>query len=375
MDLGILEDPGEAADVPASEVAEAGGGDLDLLRREHDRGKAVDVMLHGASVLAPELYRRGRFDGVLGLGGGGGTSMITAAMRTLPVGVPKLMVSTMASGDTSAYVDVKDITMMYSVVDIAGLNPLSERILSNAAGAICGMVEQAAPARDRGRPLIAATMFGVTTPSVTAVRATLERAGYDVLVFHATGSGGRAMEALIDDGYFAGVVDLTTTEWCDEVVGGVLSAGPDRLSAAGRKGIPQVVSVGAVDMVNFGAPETVPAEFRNRRLYHHNPAVTLMRTTAEESETIGRRIAEQLNLASGSTVLMLPLGGVSMIDAPGQPFHDPEANAALFESLRTHAGPTVEIAEFDAHINDPEFSAAVAERMLQLLGNRIAGRD
>ncbi len=374
MDLGILSDPDVPADVPAAEVAKAGGGDLAALRRERDRGHAVAVMQNGACALAPDLHRQGRFDGVLGLGGGGGTSMITAAMRTLPVGVPKLMVSTMASGDTSAYVDVRDVTMMYSVVDIAGLNPLSETILSNAAGAICGMVEHPAPAREGSRPLVAATMFGVTTPCVTAVREAMERAGYDVLVFHATGSGGRAMEGLIDDGYFAGVVDVTTTEWCDEVVGGVLGAGPDRLAAAGRMGIPQVVSVGALDMVNFGAPETVPEEFKNRRLYHHNPAVTLMRTSAEESKTIGRRIAEQLNRASGSTVLMLPLRGVSMIDAPGQPFHDPEANAALFGSLRAHAEPNVEIVEIDAHINDPEFAAAVAERMLRLLEDRAAGR-
>lgn len=374
MDLGILQDPDAPADIPASVVARAGGGDLGALRRGRDRGHAVAVMQNGACATAAALFDEGRFDGVLGLGGGGGTSMITAAMRRLPVGVPKLMVSTMASGDTSAYVDVRDITMMYSVTDIAGLNPLSERILSNAAGAVCGMVEQAAPAREGGRPLVAATMFGVTTPCVTAVREALEGAGYDVLVFHATGSGGRAMEGLIDDGYFAGVVDVTTTEWCDEVVGGVLGAGPDRLSAAGRMGIPQVVSVGALDMVNFGAPETVPAEFRGRRLYHHNPAVTLMRTTAEECAAIGRRIAEQLNRASGPTVLLLPLGGVSMIDAPGQPFHDPAANAALFDALRAHAGPNVEIVEVDAHINDPEFSAAVAERMLRLLEDRVPGR-
>lgn len=367
MDLGILADPTVDADIPAAEVALAGGGELDALRHAADRGQGVEVMLSGARTLVPRLYAAGRFQGVLGLGGGGGTSMITAAMRTLPVGVPKMMVSTMASGDTSPYVDVKDITMMYSVVDIAGLNPLSRKILSNAAGAICGMVGQEAPPQGSDRPLIAATMFGVTTPCVTAVREILESAGFDVLVFHATGSGGRAMEGLIDDGYFAGVVDITTTEWCDEIVGGVLSAGPDRVSAAGRTGIPQVVSVGALDMVNFGAPETVPSRFEGRRLYHHNPSVTLMRTNASESEEIGRRIGEQLSRAEGPTVLMLPLRGVSMIDATDQPFHDPEANARLFAALKAHAGTNVEVAEFDAHINDSEFSAAVAQRMLQLL--------
>jgi uncharacterized protein (UPF0261 family) len=367
MDLGVLWEPVIQADIPAAVVAQAGGGDLQTLRKAADRGAAIEVMLRGARSLVPALYAAGRFAGVLGMGGGGGTSMITAAMRMLPVGVPKLMVSTMASGDTSPYVDIKDITLMYSVVDIAGLNPLSCRILANAAGAIVGMVEEKSSTAAGDRPLIAATMFGVTTPCVTAVRERLEREGYDVLVFHATGSGGRAMEALIDDGYFSGVVDITTTEWCDELAGGVLSAGPDRLSAAGRRGIPQVVSVGALDMVNFGPADTVPARFRDRRLYRHNPSVTLMRTSREESIEVGRRIAEQLNRATGPTVLMLPLRGVSMIDAAGQPFHDPEANGALFRSLREHAGPNVELVEIDAHINDAEFSAAVAERMLRLL--------
>src|SRR5688500_1240368 len=294
MDLGTLGTPAFAADVPAEEVARAGGASLDALRDRRDRGEAVGAMLAGARALTRRLHDDGRVDGVLGLGGGGGTAMITAAMRELPVGVPKVMVSTMASGDTSPYVDVKDVTMMYSVVDIAGLNPLSRRILANAAGAIHGMVTQQPPAAAEAgaRPMIAATMFGVTTPCVTEARRRLEGAGYDVLVFHATGSGGRAMEGLIADGYFAGVLDVTTTEWADEVVGGVLTAGPDRLAAAGRKGIPQVVSVGALDMVNFGAPESMPPQFRERRLYRHNPSVTLMRTTAEECREIGRRIAE-----------------------------------------------------------------------------------
>jgi uncharacterized protein (UPF0261 family) len=371
MDLGVLGEPPFAPDVPSAEVARAGGGDLASLRTTGDRGAAVDVMLAGARALVPGLYAQRRFDGVLGLGGGGGTAMITAAMRTLPIGVPKLMVSTLAAGNTAPYVDVKDITMMSSVVDIAGLNPLSRRILANAAGAICGMVEQEVPPT-ADRPLVAATMFGVTTPCVTKVREQLERAGFEVLVFHATGTGGRAMEALIEDGYFTGVVDVTTTEWCDEVVGGVLSAGPDRLSAAGRKGIPQVVSVGAVDMVNFGAAGDVPERFRGRTLYRHNPLVTLMRTTADECATIGRRIAEQLNGATGPTVLMLPLRGVSMLDREGQPFHDPEADRALFETLRQHAAPPVRIVDVDAHINDPAFAEALAAQMLELLPRQPA---
>jgi uncharacterized protein (UPF0261 family) len=347
-------------------VARAGGGDLEELRARRDRGAAVDVMLAGARTLTRALHAQGRFDGVLGLGGGGGTALITAAMRELPVGVPKLMVSTMASGNTSPYVDVKDITMMYSVVDVAGLNPLSRRILANAAGAICGMVEQEVPTA-ADRPLIAATMFGVTTPCVEAARRRLEQAGYGVLVFHATGSGGRAMEGLIDDGYFVGVLDVTTTEWCDEVVGGVLTAGPDRLGAAARQAVPQVVSVGALDMVNFGGLDTVPEGFRGRTLYKHNPSVTLMRTTAAECAQIGRRIADQLNRARGPVVLVLPLRGVSMIDAEGQPFHDPEADRALFAALRRGIGSNVRLVEVDAHINDAVFAETLVRELLGII--------
>lgn len=368
IDLGVLGEPPWTPDITAAEVAEAGGVSLEALRARGDRGAAVDVMQRGASALLPALVADGRAHGVLGLGGGGGTTMIAAAMRTLPVGVPKLIVSTMASGNTAPYVDVKDITLMYSVVDIAGLNPLSRRILANAAGAIAGMVQAEVPVTDEpGRPLLAATMFGVTTPCVTAVRERMERAGYDVLVFHATGSGGRAMEGLIADGYVAGVLDVTTTEWCDEVVGGVLSAGPERLSAAGRAGIPQVVSVGALDMVNFGAAETVPARFAGRTLYRHNATVTLLRTSADECAAIARRIAAQLNRATGPTVLVLPLRGVSAIDAPGQPFHDPAADRVLFETLRASLAPTVRVVEVDAHINDPAFAAVLATEMLTLL--------
>ena len=369
MDIGVLSDPPLAPDIGAEEVARAGGGDLASLRAAGDRGGAVEVMLQGARSLVPRLFAEGRFDGVLGLGGGGGTSMVTAAMQTLPVGVPKVMVSTMASGNTSPYVDVKDITMMYSVGDIAGLNPLTRRILANAVGAIAGMVEEEPPEEKRDRPLLAATMFGVTTPCVNAVREMLEDEGYDVLVFHATGSGGRAMEGLIDDGFITGVVDVTTTEWCDEIVGGVLSAGPDRLLAAGRKGIPQVVSVGATDMVNFGGMESVPEPFRNRNLYRHNPSVTLMRTSPAECALIGRRIAQQLNRGVGEVVVALPLGGVSMIDAEGEPFHDPEADRALFEAIRTHLNPRIRVVESEAHINDPTFAALLVSELLHLLPN------
>jgi uncharacterized protein (UPF0261 family) len=269
---------------------------------------------------------------------------------------------------------LKDITMMYSVVDIAGLNAISRAVLANAVRAIHGMVS---PDRTGGgprartetseRPAIAATMFGVTTPCVSTARRRLEAAGFDVVVFHATGAGGRAMEALIDDGYFAAALDVTTTEWCDEVVGGVLSAGPERLSAAARTGIPQVVSVGALDMVNFGAMATVPERFRARNLYQHNDAVTLMRTTADECREIGRRIGEKLSAAAGPVTLMFPMRGVSALDAPGKPFHDPDANRALFESLRHHGGRHVEVRELDAHINDESFALALADELLGML--------
>jgi uncharacterized protein (UPF0261 family) len=366
VDAGILADPPFTPDVAADEIARAGAASLAGMRERGDRGEAVTAMIAGLRSVVPRLFREGRFHGVLGVGGGGGTALATAAMRELPVGIPKLMVSTMASGDTSRYVGETDITMMYSVVDIAGLNPLSRRILANAAGAICGMVEQGVP-EARDRPLIAATMFGVTTPCVDAVRRRLDAAGYEVIVFHATGSGGRAMERLIDSGWFVAVADVTTTEWCDEVVGGVLSAGPDRLSAAGRSGIPQVVSVGATDMVNFGAFETVPERFHGRTLYRHNPDVTLMRTTAAECAEVGRRIAAMLSAATGPTVLMLPLRGVSMIDAEGQPFNDEEADQALFDALRMNVGANVDVVEVDAHINDDAFAEAFAERFLHLL--------
>ena len=369
MDVGVLGEPGFAPDICAAEVAAAGGASLEELRRRGDRGQAVDAMIAGVRTLVPRLYAEGKFDGVMGLGGGGGTSIATAAMRELPVGVPKLMVSTLASGNTRLYVGVKDITMMHSVVDVAGLNRISRRILANAVGALCGMLEQEVPPAEE-RPVIAATMFGVTTPCVDRLRERLREAGYEVLVFHATGTGGQAMEGLIDAGFIAAVADITTTEWCDEVVGGVLSAGPDRLSAAARAGIPQVVSCGALDMVNFLALETVPEKFRGRKLYRHNPNVTLMRTTPEECAEIGRRIAEQLNKARGPTTLLIPLRGVSMLDREGQPFHDPEADAALFQALRENVRPPVEIVELDLHINDPAFAEAAAERLLALLESR-----
>ena len=369
MNAGVAGEPSFAPDISAAQVAEAGGGSLAALRAKSDRGAALDVMTRGTANLTAQLYAERRFDGVLAMGGSGGTAVGATAMRALPVGVPKVMVSTLASGDVQPFVGIKDITMMYSVVDIAGLNRLSRRILANAVGAVCGMAEQIIPPV-ADKSLIAATMFGVTTPCVNAVREQLERAGFEVLVFHATGSGGRSMESLIEAGFIAGVADVTTTEWCDELVGGVLSAGPTRLEAAARAGTPQVVSCGALDMVNFWALDTVPGRFKDRTFYKHSPNVTLMRTTPEECAKLGEIIAGKLNAATGPTALFLPLNGVSAIDREGQPFHLPAADAALFDALRRNLQPPVELIELDQHINDPAFAAAMAEKLLAMLAKR-----
>jgi uncharacterized protein (UPF0261 family) len=360
-------------DVAAEEVAEAGGESLERLRSAGDRGAALRAMAAGAARIARDLHEQGRLSGVLALGGSGGSSIAAAAMAALPVGLPKLLVSTMASGDVSAYVGQSDVTLMYSVVDVAGVNSISRQILGNAAAAIAGMAA-AYDARSRtgptgdDRPLVAATMFGVTTHAVDAARARLEELGYEVIVFHATGSGGRAMEALIASGYFAGVLDLTTTELADDLVGGVLSAGPDRLTAAGAAGVPQVVSLGALDMVNFGPMETVPDRFRDRNLLVHNPTVTLMRTTPEENAELGRRIGAKLAAASGPTALFVPRGGVSAVDVPGGPFHDPAADAACFDAvLAAVAGGDVQVVESADDINKPAFAVAAAERLHELI--------
>lgn len=297
--------------------------------------------------------------------------MVTPAMRALPIGVPKLMVSTMASGNVEQYVGTSDIVMMPSIVDVAGLNSISKVIFSNAVLAVCGMVrlkEELKPEIGDHKPLVAATMFGVTTPCVGFAKECLETHGYEVLVFHATGTGGRTMEALTDAGFFKGVLDLTTTEWCDEVVGGVLAAGQTRCEAAARCGIPQVVSVGAMDMVNFGPFDTVPQKFAGRNLYKHNPTVTLMRTTADENREVGEKLSEKLNLASGKTALLLPLKGVSAIDAEGQPFYGPKEDQVLFQTLRDGVNrDAVEIMELDYNINDKEFAVCAAKKLMELM--------
>jgi uncharacterized protein (UPF0261 family) len=347
-------------DITREQVAAETGADLGALT---DRGAAVGAMAEAAAALARRLHGEGRIHGILAAGGSGNTAIATRAMQALPVGVPKLMVSTVAAGDTRDYVGGADVTLMASVTDVAGINSISAQILANAAAAMAGMVLSPAVEHRADRPLVAATMFGVTTPCVTRAREELEARGYEVLVFHATGTGGRTMEALVEAGFLHGVLDATTTELCDDLVGGVLSAGPDRLEAAGRAGLPQVVSLGALDMGNFGARDTVPPQFEDRNLYVHNPSITLMRTTKEESAELGRRIARKLSAATGPVALFIPLGGVSMIDAPGQPFHDPEADHALFDALRAGVGDNVELIELDGNVNDDAFATAMAEKL------------
>ncbi len=366
---GVFE-PKLAVDVSNEAIAGMVGADIKEIAARKDRATATDVLSRGLEKLLPQLYAAGNFDGIISCGGSGGTSLVTPGMRALPVGVPKVMVSTVAAGDVSMYVGTSDIFMYPSIVDVAGLNSISTRIFTNAALAIAGMVKFEVNKAVEKKPLIAASMFGVTTPCVNQAREFLERQGYEVLVFHATGAGGKAMEGLIKDGYFAGVFDVTTTEWCDELMGGNMAAGERRLEAAALKGIPQVVSVGALDMVNFGPITSVPDKYSGRNFYKHNPTVTLMRTTIDENRQLGLAIAEKLNMCQSKAALLLPLKGVSMIDAPGQPFYGPEEDAMLFNTLKESiTNPLVEILEIDANINDPAFSDAAANKLIELLQN------
>jgi uncharacterized protein (UPF0261 family) len=367
VDVGALGPAAVPADVSSQRVFELAGTTLDAVRNRADRGEAVTSAAAGAARLAHEAYARGELAGVIGLGGSAGTTIATAAMRALPLGVPKVMLSTLASGTVRQFVGDKDIFMLNAVVDILGLNRVSRQVLSQAARAMAGLVTYPAPApQPDDRPLVAATMFGVTTACVERAKERLERAGCEVLVFHATGNGGQAMEALIDEGLIAGVLDLTTTELADEHVGGFLSAGPDRLTAAGRAGIPQVVSSGALDMVNFYGAASVPATFADRLFYRHNANVTLMRTTPEENASIGASIAQKLSAAKGPVAVLLPGRGVSAIDKEGQPFYDPAARRALHDAIRAGVHG-IEVEELDLHINDTAFADAAARKLLELM--------
>ncbi|MEM7385460.1 MAG: Tm-1-like ATP-binding domain-containing protein [Verrucomicrobiota bacterium] len=365
IDVGTGGPPRIEPDVTRDLVAEAGGIGLKELMERQDRGECVTAMSKAAAELLNRLQTEGRIDGVISLGGGGGTAIATAAMRALPIGFPKLMVSTLASGNTAHYVGTKDIVMCPSVVDVAGLNRVSKMIFARAAGAISGMVGSQPAMDEADKPIIAASMFGNTTDCVNEAKRILEEAGYEVLVFHATGTGGRAMESLIESGLVDGVLDITTTEWADELVGGVLSAGPTRLEAAGKTGVPAIVVPGCVDMVNFGEQDSVPPEFESRSFYIHNPQVTLMRTSVEESRQIGEIIAEKLSAYEGPVSVLLPTKGVSVIGLEGQPFYVPDADIALFDAIRAGLPDRVPVTELDVSINDPEFARACAETLLE----------
>ncbi len=370
INVGSLNAPAFAPDISAESVAAAADPNFRAVLDRRDRGESVTLMSRGAAQLIARLATEGKIHGIISLGGGGGTAIATAAMRALPVGFPKLMVSTLASGQTAHYVGTTDITMMPAIVDVAGLNRVSRAIFENAAGAICGMVTAAERRRTASvsdKPLIVASMFGNTTACVTEAKRLVEAAGYEVLVFAATGAGGRAMESLIASGMVAGVLDITTTEWADELVGGVLTAGPDRLDATAKAKIPAIVVPGCLDMVNFGERATVPAKFAGRTFYQHNAQVTLMRTTPAECAELGRILAEKISRYTAPVTVLIPRRAISVISAAGQPFHDSAADEALFSALKSNLRAGVPVRDLALAINDPEFARACAEALLQHL--------
>ena len=367
VDVGTLSEPQVAPDNSREKVLDGA-----KLSHANDRGAAITSMSDALTCYLLAESKEEKVAGVLGIGGSGGTALITKAMRALPMGMPKLMVSTVASGNTAPYVDCSDITMMFSIVDIAGLNLVSEKVLSNAAHAMAGMVQRSFSSANN-KNCLGMTMFGVTTPCVDAVRKELESHGNDCLVFHATGTGGRAMEGLVRSGMIHGVLDITTTEVADEIVGGVFPCGPNRFDFLSEQQLPCVMSVGAVDMVNFGAKATVPAQFQDRNLYVHNEQVTLMRTTPEENQQIARWITSKLNHSIAPVTLLLPEKGVSMLDAPDQPFYDPEADEALFSELEATLQITEQrkIIRHPHHINDSEFAVEITKEYSKLVANSI----
>ncbi len=364
---GSLHEPAIVPDIGSAEVAAAGSPEWQSILARQDRGECVSLMAQGAAKLLESLAASGRVQGILSLGGGGGTAICTAAMRALPIGFPKLMVSTLASGNTEPYVGTKDILMMPAIADVAGINRLTRVIFENAAGAICGMVEAAearqnAPVSDK--PLVVASMFGNTTSCVMEAKRILEEAGYEVLIFAATGNGGKTMESLIESGMVSGVLDITTTEWADELCGGVLTAGPHRLEAAAKAGVPAVVAPGCLDMVNFGEPDSVPSRYQGRTFYQHNAQVTLMRTTPDECRQLGHIIADKINRYTAPVTVLIPQKAISVISAEGKAFHDPQADQALFDSLRQMLKPEIPIQEMPVEINDPAFARACVECLL-----------
>ena len=367
VDFGVMGKPAFAPDVTRDEVAKAAGGDLSYLSSGSHKDEAMKTMAKGLAVVVKKLYDEGKLDGIFGMGGSGGTSIATTAMRTLPVGVPKVMVSTLGGGDVSAYTGAKDISFIPSIVDVAGLNSISRAIFANGAGSIAGMVLAEKPAAAAAKPLITASMFGNTTTCVNAAREIIEKEGYEVLVFHATGTGGKTMESLIADGYIAGSLDITTTELADEVCGGVFSAGPERAQSASKANIPAVIVPGCVDMANFDAIDTVPEKYKGRNLYEWNPNVTLLRTNVEENIKMGQMLAAAANLSSAPVAVILPLKGVSMLDSEGERFWDPEADKACFDAIKKNLKPGIPVIEMDNNINDAAFSTKVAETLLEML--------
>ena len=357
-------------DIDNAEVARAGGGDINKLQKDRDRRVAMNVMSKGVGVLAERLYKEGKFDGVFGMGRARGTGVVTSAMRALPIGVPKVVVSTVAAGDTSDYAGVKDVNLFPSIVDVAGINLISEKIFREAAGAICGMVKMDYESGDKERPVIAATMFGQTKPCVDRCRETLTAKGYEFLVFHATGIGGKTMEAMVDDGYVNAVMDITTTEWADELYGGIFSAGGNRLEAPGKAGIPHLIVPGCMDMVNFGPRNSVPEKYQDRLLYESKPTVTLMRTNIEENDQIGKVLAEKANASIGKVVFVLPLKGLSRFDSEGGRFWWPEADQAVFDAIKKNVRPDIEVSELDHHINDEAFSQKAVEILLTMMDQK-----
>ena len=368
VDVGVMGRPGFEPDIEREEIARAGGSDLAHLASGEHKDDAMQTMAAGLAVVVRDLYDEGKLDGIIGMGGTGSTSVVTTAMRTLPVGVPKVMVSTVGGANVSPYAGSKDITFMPSVVDVAGINRISRTIFANAAGAIAGMVSAEQPRAVEERPLVTASMFGNTTTAVNHAQGIVEGRGYEVLVFHATGTGGRTMESLIADGYIAGSMDITTTELADTVCGGLFDAGPDRCLAASRAGIPAVVVPGCVDMANFGSIETVPERYRDRNLYRWNPDITLLRTNVEENIRIGEMLAAAVNEAVAPVTILLPLKGVSMLDSEGGPFWDPGADGACFDAIRSNLRPDIPVIELEDNINDPTFSGRVAQTLLAMLG-------
>jgi uncharacterized protein (UPF0261 family) len=364
-------------DVEAEEVARAGGAELGVLRENRDRGQAIEAMVRGAAVVAKRLHDDGKLAGIIGMGGSGGSSVVTAAMRSLPLGVPKVCISTVAGGDTSPYIGSKDVTLIPSITDVAGLNRISRLIMTRAAGAIVGMVHAIPEKTVDDRPILVASMFGNTTECVNACREKLSSAGFEVLVFHATGTGGRTMESLIDDGLVDACLDITTTEWADTICGGVFSAGEDRLAAPGRRGIPHLIVPGCIDMVNFGPFDTVPQHYRDagRQFYQWNPSVTLMRTNVKENDRLGQIFAQKANAANGPVAFLLPLRGVSILDGDGQPFCDRHSDQAFFTALRTNLEPGIPWVEIDANINDAAFVEKAVEMMLDLIGAKAIVRE